>query len=119
MEITSNQGYSLYLVTVGTNATQVDAIIRSSRPVILSRNQEESRPLKAKEMASYHFSSTGSLALFLSTSESYLSVLVNKNYNRTTVSEAAISPRSEPWLHIKALTSELITYDLTITNQGL
>lgn len=129
LAVNSHEGYNLYIITISTipksafssfnNEQQLDVIIRTNRLVVLSRNQEEKHEVKTNSIASYQFSSTGSVAVFLSTSDSYLSVLINKNYNRTEVSRFVLSPLSSPWSHIFASNSELVTYDLTLLNEGI
>lgn len=65
---------------------------------------------------SYKIYTTGSIALFLTTTSQYPTITINKNYNTTKVVSKTISNKSSPWIYINATSSDLVLYDLTISN---
>lgn len=103
---------------ISANSSTVQVIIRKDQPVILTRNQEEQILMPKQSVLSYQISTTGSIALFLTTSQQFIAVTIAKNYNRTEVTKNVVSPRSGPWLYLNASNTELVTYDITLLNSN-
>ena len=80
--------------------------------------KEHKSVLPANSILSYRIYTSGSIALFLATSSAPVSLRVNKDYNHTLVKHSYLGTASYPWLFLNATNSQLLTYDLTILNEG-